>query len=304
MTSRSSSRRNRWPTWCRWTSSPRASGTRGTSRSTSRCPTSWTAASPFKPGDEQGFWFLDFHWSRGLTPLAATLWSGDGYCWGTQHAAESLPLPPGRGVSARFAGTHLYGSALPETDPREIGARANRIATNLPHFLQNYRSIWEGGRDELESTWQYFRGVDFAGTPDLTDLLDQGRRYHKRADGDPLRRHVPDAGQLPGLLRRLRRHGDQPQRDRQVPPGRGHQDHGDRPRGLPARHAGPRGRAVGRLRHPRAARAARRPRPRAGAGAPGSPSSTTSCRSTAGAPRPPATSACRAGSRTTRSRSG
>ena len=74
-------------------------------------------ASPFKPGDEQGFWFLDFHWSRGLTPLAATLWSGDGYCWGTQHAAENLPLPPGRGVTARFAGTHLYGSALPETDP-------------------------------------------------------------------------------------------------------------------------------------------------------------------------------------------
>jgi phosphohistidine swiveling domain-containing protein len=138
-------------------------------------------ASPFKPGDEQGFWFLDFHWSRGLTPLAATLWSGDGYCWGTQHAAESLPLPPGRGVSARFAGTHLYGSALPETDPNEIGARANRIATNLPHFLRNYRSIWEGGRDELESTWQYFRGVDFAGTPDLTDLLTKGRRYHKRA---------------------------------------------------------------------------------------------------------------------------
>lgn len=138
-------------------------------------------ASPFKPGDEQSFWFLDFHWSRGLTPLAATLWSGDGYCWGTQHAAESLPLPPGRGVTARFAGTHLYGSAIPETDPREIGARANRIAVNLPHFLQNYRSIWDAGREELEATWQYFRGVDFAGTPDLTELLTQGRRYHKRS---------------------------------------------------------------------------------------------------------------------------
>src|ERR1700712_4782579 len=82
-------------------------------------------AGPFKPGDENQFWFLDFHWSRGLTPLGATLWSGDGYCWGTQHAAESLPLPPGRGVSARFAGTHLYGSAIPATDPRENGARAH-----------------------------------------------------------------------------------------------------------------------------------------------------------------------------------
>ena len=39
-------------------------------------------ASPFRPGDEKAFWFLDFHWSRGLTPLAATLWSADGYCAG------------------------------------------------------------------------------------------------------------------------------------------------------------------------------------------------------------------------------
>jgi pyruvate,water dikinase len=140
-------------------------------------------AGPFRPGDEDQFWFLDFHWSRGLTPLGATLWSGDGYCWGTQHAAETLPLPPGRGVTARFAGTHLYGSALPETDPREIEARAGRIATNLPHFLNNYRSIWESGRDELENTWSYFRGIDFTQVrgDDLPTLLGQARRYHKRS---------------------------------------------------------------------------------------------------------------------------
>jgi phosphohistidine swiveling domain-containing protein len=140
-------------------------------------------ASPFRPGDERAFWFLDFHWSRGLTPLAATLWSADGYCAGTQSASENLPLPPGRGVTCRFAGTHLYGSPLPETDPREIGARANRLAVSLPHFLQNYRSIWDAGRNELEATWDYFQGVDLASTPtgELGTLIQQGRRYHKRA---------------------------------------------------------------------------------------------------------------------------
>ena len=87
------------------------------------------APKPFQPGDENAFWFLDFHWSRGLTPLAATLWSADGYCWGTQSASEKLPLPPGRGITCRFAGTHLYGSPIPESDPREIGARANRLGS-------------------------------------------------------------------------------------------------------------------------------------------------------------------------------
>jgi phosphohistidine swiveling domain-containing protein len=141
------------------------------------------APSPFRPGDENQFWFLDFHWSRGLTPLAATLWSADGYCWGTQSAAENLPLPPGRGVTCRMAGTHLYGSPLPETDPREIGARANRLGTNLPHFLQNYRSIWEAGRDELEATWDYFQKVDLTAAPtgELPTLITQARRYHKRS---------------------------------------------------------------------------------------------------------------------------
>jgi pyruvate,water dikinase len=141
------------------------------------------APSPFRPGDENAFWFLDFHWSRGLTPLAATLWSADGYCHGTQSASENLPLPPGRGVTCRFAGTHLYGSPIPEDDPREIGARAQRLGTNLPHFLNNYQSIWSAGRDELEATWDYFQGVDFTQTrgEDFPALLRQARRYHKRA---------------------------------------------------------------------------------------------------------------------------
>ena len=172
-------------TWA--TSSPstssRASGTPATSPSTSTSRTGSTRPSRSSAGDENAFWFLDFHWSRGLTPLAATLWSADGYCWGTQGASEKLPLPPGRGITCRFAGTHLYGSPIPEADPREIGARANRLGTNLPHFLQNYRAIWEAGRDELEATWDYFQGVDFASVPtaDLGGLIQQGRRYHKRA---------------------------------------------------------------------------------------------------------------------------
>jgi pyruvate, water dikinase len=140
-------------------------------------------ASPFRAGDEEHFWYLDFHWSRGLTPLAATIWSTDGYCWGTQHAAENLPLPTGRGVAVRFAGTHLYGSPIPEVDPREIGARAARMGAALPSFLQNFTTVWESGRDELEATWRYFQGIDVGHLPpaDFPALMAQARRYLKRA---------------------------------------------------------------------------------------------------------------------------
>lgn len=137
---------------------------------------------PFEKRDEDQLWFLDFHWSRGLTPLGVHTWGGDGYCWGTQHAAENLPLPPGRGVTCRFAGTHLYASAIPENDQRQVASRGNRMAHNLPAFLADYPGVWERGRAELEGWWDYFRRIDFTAQSleDLHTLLHHARHYHKR----------------------------------------------------------------------------------------------------------------------------
>ena len=64
----------------------------------------------FRKEDEESFWFLDFHWPRGLTPMGL-IWNEDGYNWASQLAAEQMPLPPGRGITCRLGGTHTYGSA-------------------------------------------------------------------------------------------------------------------------------------------------------------------------------------------------
>jgi phosphohistidine swiveling domain-containing protein len=136
----------------------------------------------FSKKDEAAFWFLDFHWPRGLTPMG-WIWGEDGYNWGTQLAAESMPLPPGRGVTCRIAGTHLYGSAIPETDPREIGARAQRLGRYLPGFLADFDQIWADRREEVNQAWEFFRGVELGGLSlaELGQNLTQARRYHKRA---------------------------------------------------------------------------------------------------------------------------
>jgi len=136
----------------------------------------------FRKEDEENFWFLDFHWPRGLTPMGL-IWNEDGYNWASQLAAEQMPLPPGRGITCRLGGTHTYGSALPVNDPREIGQRARRLEHSLPPFLQNFDDIWGRMREEVNESWDYFRGVDTAtlSLPDLRENLIQARQYHKRA---------------------------------------------------------------------------------------------------------------------------
>src|SRR6266567_5159984 len=136
----------------------------------------------FRKEDEENFWFLDFHWPRGLTPMGL-IWNEDGYNWSSQLAAEQMPLPPGRGITCRLGGTHTYGSPLPVNDVREIGQRARRLERVLPPFLQNFDSIWGDMREEVNESWDYFRGVDLSALSleDLRENLIQARQYHKRA---------------------------------------------------------------------------------------------------------------------------
>ena len=136
----------------------------------------------FNKEDEKRFWFLDFHWPRGLTPLGL-IWNEDGYNWGTQFAAENLPLPPGRGLVSRIAGIHTYASPIDVQSPYEIGERAQRMGPRLGEFLANFDEIWASRRDEVERGWQHFVVMDPANMslPELSTMLKEARAYHKRA---------------------------------------------------------------------------------------------------------------------------
>ncbi len=60
------------------------------------------------------------------------IWNEDGYSWGTQWAAEQMPLPQGRGMTQRIAGTHTYAAVVPVRNKREIAARDKRMRAYLP----------------------------------------------------------------------------------------------------------------------------------------------------------------------------
>jgi phosphohistidine swiveling domain-containing protein len=136
----------------------------------------------FHEKDKERFWFLDFHWPRGLTPMGL-IFLEDGYCWGTQCAAQGLPLPPGKGLTQRIGGTHVYASEVPNTSQWELGYRGARIEQNLPKFLQNFDEIWNNRVWELELGLKHFENYEFSGKKleDIAQYLIDARTFQKRA---------------------------------------------------------------------------------------------------------------------------
>ena len=116
---------------------------------------------PFEKKDEERFWFVDFHWPKGFTPLGMTTVSSAAMT--TQLAAHQLPLPPAGGLVQRMGGPFLYQGEVPVTSPWEIGNRAARIEKNMPKFLQNFEPLWEERKWELELGLNYFENYDFSG---------------------------------------------------------------------------------------------------------------------------------------------
>ncbi|AQT81820.1 PEP-utilizing protein mobile subunit [Mycolicibacterium litorale] len=135
----------------------------------------------FTAADKDRFWFLDFHWARGLTPLGM-IWNEDGYSWGTQWAAEQMPLPTGRGMTQRIAGTHTYAAVIGVRNKREIAARDKRMRAYLPGFLDRFDLIWRQRCSEIEIGWQSLLSRDVSALSDdeLAMMLVEARTYYRR----------------------------------------------------------------------------------------------------------------------------
>ena len=130
---------------------------------------------PFRKEDESTFWFVDFHWPRGFSPLGMTTVQGAALT--TQIAAHQLPWPPAGGLVQRMGGPFLYEGEVTVTSPWEVGNRAARIEKNMPKFLANFDATWKERIWELELGLNYFESYDFSGK----SLADMGMFFSMRA---------------------------------------------------------------------------------------------------------------------------
>jgi len=132
--------------------------------------------------DGARFWYLDFHWPRGLTPMGS-LYLHDCYAWGTQLAASQLPLPSGDGLAPRLVGTHVYAAQIPPPGPIDVALRASRIAKTLPRFIDAFPQLWADRQAELDEAFAAFVTDDWKGhtLEDLEAALLSARHLQKRA---------------------------------------------------------------------------------------------------------------------------
>jgi len=136
----------------------------------------------FKPSDGELFWPLDFHYPRGFVPLSLLV-VADGPLWGTQTAADAVPLPTSRGLQARMVGTHLYASEIPVTDPWEVEHRAAAAGKNIPAFLERFPEIWSARVAEMETWLHHMEAIDLAdkSVEEIGIFFDQSIRLIRRA---------------------------------------------------------------------------------------------------------------------------
>jgi pyruvate,water dikinase len=134
----------------------------------------------FKPEDAERFWFMGFQWPRAY-PLN-WVWLEDGFAWGTQHAANGMPLPPSDGLAPRVAGIHVYGSNVPVSQ-YVMESRGPRAGKMLPGFLGNFPAIWSDRRDEIMQGLRYFETMDLSGKSlaELWQTMEDARAFHVRA---------------------------------------------------------------------------------------------------------------------------
>jgi len=131
--------------------------------------------------DLDGFWMLDNHYPRGMSPLGFDLVNIVGSM--TQAIAERIPLPPGRGLHAVMGGTHVYAAEIPVTSMWEMGFRAYRAGRNLPRLIGGFQEAWQEAVEELETGFAHFREVDPAtlGPAELAGHLEDAVAFHRRA---------------------------------------------------------------------------------------------------------------------------
>src|SRR6516225_1973107 len=98
----------------------------------------------FQPEDDQRFWFYNsMHFPEPM-PAFDTITAEVPYSAIGANTARVFVFPTTLGIEHRIVNGRVYITAIPVTDPEEIGRRAEIFGERASYYYENWDSLYEG----------------------------------------------------------------------------------------------------------------------------------------------------------------
>ncbi|MGE5135188.1 MAG: PEP-utilizing enzyme [Gemmatimonadota bacterium] len=123
----------------------------------------------FQPGDDQRFWFYNsMHFPEPM-PVFDTLTAEIPYSAIGANTARIFVLPTTLGIEHRIVNGRVYITAIPVTDPAEIGRRAEIFQERAGYYYGNWNELYEGWKERMAGL---IRDIEAITVPELPEFED------------------------------------------------------------------------------------------------------------------------------------
>ena len=123
----------------------------------------------FQPGDDQRFWFYNsMHFPEPM-PVFDTLTAEIPYSAIGANTARIFVLPTTLGIEHRIVNGRVYITAIPVTDPAEIGRRAEIFSERAGYYYGNWNELYEGWKERMAGL---IRDIEAITVPELPEFED------------------------------------------------------------------------------------------------------------------------------------
>jgi pyruvate,water dikinase len=123
----------------------------------------------FQPGDDQRFWFYNsMHFPEPM-PAFDAITAEIPYTAIGANTARLFVLPTTLGIEHRIVNGRVYITAIPVTDPGEIGRRAEIFNERAGYYYQNWDSLYEGWKVRIAGLISEIEAITVPSLPEFED---------------------------------------------------------------------------------------------------------------------------------------
>src|SRR5438874_4017230 len=123
----------------------------------------------FQPGDDNRFWFYNsMHFPEPM-PAFDAITAEIPYTAIGANTTRLFVLPTTLGIEHRIVNGRVYITAIPVTDPAEIGRRAEIFNERAGYYYQNWDRLYAGWKDRIAGLISEIESITVPALPEFED---------------------------------------------------------------------------------------------------------------------------------------